>query len=73
MSTKKESFVCLSLSRSDFYALGFNASKISDEQMQQFANEIGESCTGESGTFWEVLETIANKERLQEIENEQIQ
>lgn len=56
MPRVKKFFICLRLSRDDIRATGHNPNSLSDKEMQEIANEIGESCTGEAGTFWTVLE-----------------
>ncbi len=52
-NNRKEEFACVVLSRGDFECMGYDTSNISDEQMQQIANQIGELLVDDM--YWEQI------------------
>lgn len=55
---KKEYFTCLELHRDDIKQQGFDTSTLNDDDMQVFANKIGESLMD---LFWTSLDTLADE------------
>lgn len=57
---RKEEFACVVLSRGDFECMGYDTSKISDEEMQQIANQIGEVLVDDM--YWEQIKAWGETE-----------
>lgn len=57
---RKEEFACVVLSRGDFECMGYDTSKISDEQMQRIANQIGELLVDDM--YWEQIKVWGEAE-----------
>ncbi len=51
------------LHRCDFYDRGFNALKVSDEEMEKIASKIGDTLV-ENGGYWEMIEDWAEELNL---------
>ena len=51
-------FACIRLHRDDIEQDGWDVTKLSDSDMQKFANEMGE---GMMPSFWEALSVISNE------------
>ena len=65
-------FVCLSLMREDFEKKGYDASKLTDGQMEKIASKIGEAVMAQ---FWEEIDfygEILNipSQKIEEVEEE---
>lgn len=56
MENVKEYFDVVSLSREDFNELGYDATNLTDAQMQRIANKVGDACMEQ---FWESLRYFA--------------
>ena len=63
MENVKEYFDVVSLSGEDFKDMGFDASNLTDGQMQRIANKIGDACMEQ---FWESLRYFASELNLPE-------
>ena len=67
MENVKEYFDVVSLSREDFRGLGFDASSLTDGQMERIANKVGDACMEQ---FWESLRYFASELNLPECDQE---
>ena len=52
-------FKITSLSRSDLHSIGFDTNTLTDNDMQQIADRMGESYCEGNACFWNDLESIA--------------
>ena len=59
---KKHRFDCVIASREDFYNVGYDGSKLSDEQMTRIASKIGDTLV--ENYYWECMESWAEELEL---------
>lgn len=65
---KDDEFHITSVSREDFKAKGWDASKVSDEKMQWIADKMSDNYVG-NGEFWDDIDFYAEELGLSKIEN----
>lgn len=65
---KKQWFTALRISRDDFEILGYDASKVSDKDMQDIADQLGEEAWGDQQTS--MLEEKAGELGLPLLDND---
>lgn len=65
-----EEFVPTTISRQDLISQGFDQSELSDEQMQELADKMGNNWVG-FGDYWETMDACAEEFGLAKIEEDE--
>lgn len=66
--TQPPIFEVLTVAREDIENQGYDAGSLSDDDMEKFADQLGESLM-ESGDYWSVIDTLAEDRKLAEFKS----